>query len=155
VTASGERIPDHGGARLACTDENGLSRTLSGRYTKVHKVLVSAAQVCKKQYVWLDGTGGYVIPQDGPIGRAMQAKLDRLLRRHGYRTLLPVCQEKGVYNFYLDVKGQSPLAAVSAEHGTWASPLPQLQETIEEGWQTESRRCRQPFGRQGASPYAR
>ena len=166
VTASGEKIPDHGGAKLACKDENGLGRTISGRYTKVHKILVSAAQVCRKQFVWLDGAGGYVIPQDGPIGKAMQAELDRLMRKYGHETLLPMYQEKGVYNIYLDVKGQSPLAAVSAENGTRASPLPQPQETIEDLRKEIARsnikikemaeklkeQQHQPFGRQGARP---
>ena len=78
----------------------------------MRKILASASQVCEKgrQLIWLSADGGYVIPKDGRIGRMMQKELDRLVRRFGDESLLPVYREKGVYNFYMKVERAEDIA---------------------------------------------
>ena len=115
VTASGERIPDCGGSRLVCTDEHGQRRGITGRKTDVHKVLASASQVFRggKQVAWLTEDGGYIIPRDGPVAKAIANVIQRHEQLESGKTMLPVYQEKGVYNFYLKVNGQEEIGAVS------------------------------------------
>ncbi|CAK0892634.1 unnamed protein product [Prorocentrum cordatum] len=115
VTASGERIPDCGGSRLVCTDEHGQRRGITGRKTDVHKVLASASQVFRggKQVAWLTEDGGYIIPRDGPVAKAIANVIQRHEQLESGKTMLPVYQEKGVYNFYLKVNTQEEIGAVS------------------------------------------
>ena len=113
ITASGERIADYGGLKLECTDENSMKRNFGGRISDVHKVLASASQVAKAgQMLWLEADGGYVIPRDGTIGKKLREELARLIDVYGDYTLLPVYQERGVYNFYLQVDDQVETAAL-------------------------------------------
>ncbi|CAK0830015.1 unnamed protein product [Prorocentrum cordatum] len=112
ITASGERIQDYGGVRLHCKDENDARRCITGRRSDVRKILASASQVCEKgrQLIWLSADGGYVIPKDGRIGKMLQKELDRLVRRFGDDSLLPVYRERGVYNFYMKVERAEDIA---------------------------------------------
>ena len=113
ITASGERIADYGGLKLECTDENSMKRNFGGRISDVHKVLASASQVAKAgQMLWLEADGGYVIPRDGTIGKKLREELARLIDVYGDYTLLPVYQERGVYNFYLQVDDQVETSAL-------------------------------------------
>ena len=113
-TASGESIPDHGGLKLRGRDESNLLRTITGRVTDVHKPLTSASQCLGggNQLCWLDSDGGWIIPRGGVIGKALENELQRLIQKHGSERLLPVYQEKGVYNFYLQIEGREELNAV-------------------------------------------
>ena len=109
IAASGDRIPDFGGARLNCTDELNLNRSITGRYTSVRKILASVSQMCNEgnQCLWLNDSGDYNVPQDGAIERALQAEMDRLIQRHGRKTVVLVYQVNGVNNFYLKGHEQS------------------------------------------------
>ena len=57
-TASGEWTPDVGACRFQGNDENGLLRSLNGRFAGVHKVLCGAAEIaCNgRQDFYLDMT---------------------------------------------------------------------------------------------------
>ena len=63
--------------------------------------------------IWLDGTGGYVIPRTGRIGRKLEKTLEELIRNNGTETLLPVYQERGVYNFYMQVEKAEDVATIT------------------------------------------
>ena len=47
ITASAERLPDIGAARLKCTDELDVNRSITGRYTDVRKILANTAQITR------------------------------------------------------------------------------------------------------------
>ena len=42
-----------------------------------------------------------IVPQDGTIGRVLQAEMRRLTQRHGRKILVAVHQKVGVHNFHL------------------------------------------------------
>ncbi len=71
----------------------------------MRKILASASQVC------------YVIPKDGRIGKMLQKELDRLVRRFGDDSLLPVYRERGVYNFYMEVERAEDIAPLGLSPG--------------------------------------
>jgi len=107
TTASGDEIPDMGQLELTLKDETQRTFRLLGNVTRVHKCLVSASKLCQggrnvstKYEMWLDGEGGYLYPSDGPIAQGLAAEYKRLVRMHGSHTMIPVYQERGVYNVY-------------------------------------------------------
>ena len=111
TTASGEKIPDMGQLKLTLEDEQGQSRRLIGNVTNVHKCLASASRMCAggKQEIWLNGEGGVVFPADGPIAKGLAREYDRLVAKHGTSSLLPVYQERGVYNVYFKLLAKEKL----------------------------------------------
>lgn len=100
-TASGETIEDQGEAILKGRDENGNLRNLRARRADVHKVLVSGSKAAKFQDAWITQGGGYLVPRSSPIAKGMNKELKRLIAKYGDKQLLPLYEEKGVYNFYL------------------------------------------------------
>ena len=101
-TASGEHISDEGPVRFVGIDELDNQRKLGGRLADVHKPLMSAAEVCDAgQDLWVGTDGGYLIPRYGPIGRGLRAEFEKLCKRHGRGTLLPVYKENNVFNVYM------------------------------------------------------
>ena len=114
TTASGEKIPDMGQLKLTLEDEHGQSRRLIGNVTNVHKCLASASRMCAggKQEIWLNGEGGVVFPADGPIAKGLAREYDRLVAKHGTSSLLPVYQERGVYNVYFKLLAKEKLVSV-------------------------------------------
>ena len=106
-TASGEEIPNMGQLELTLKDEPGRTFRLLGNVTRVHKCLVSASKLCAggrnvstKYEIWLDSEGGVVYPSDGPIAKGLAREYKRLVERHGSSAVIPVYQERGVYNVY-------------------------------------------------------
>ena len=115
-TASGEKIPDYGQVKLKLEDENGIHRNLTGNVTKVHKALASAGVMAKAgQQIWLDKTGGAVIPGNSKIAKDLDRAYRRALRKHKHEVkgIMPVYLENGVYNCYFKVKSIEEVAAVS------------------------------------------
>ena len=101
-TASGEIIEGYGAGELVGRDENGKMRKLSGEVTDVHKVLVSASAVnSNRQMTILQKGGGWIIPENSPIGKELLGCLNRVLSKYGTSGLLPIYEEKGIYNFYI------------------------------------------------------
>ena len=76
----GEWIPDGGAWQFQGNDENGLLRSLIGRFTGVHKVLCSVAEIaCKgRQDFYLGYDGGYMIPFHSKIGQGMRIDFEKL-----------------------------------------------------------------------------
>ena len=72
----------------------------------VHKCLISASKLCNEgeQEIWLNGTGGYVFPTNGPIAKGLAQEYERLVEKYGDGEVLPVYQERGVYNVYFRLK---------------------------------------------------
>ena len=62
-------------------DENGLFRSLNGRFTGVHKVLCGVAEiVCEgRQDFYLRHDGGYMIPIHSKIGQGMRIHFEKLM----------------------------------------------------------------------------
>ena len=107
TTASGDEIPDMGQLELTLKDETQRTFRLQGNVTRVHKCLVSASKLCAggrnastKHEIWLNSEGGVVYPSDGPIAKGLARAYKRLVQRYGSSSVIPVYQERGVYNVY-------------------------------------------------------
>ena len=102
-TASSERIEDYGAIVFTGNDEQGWTRSVSGRVSDVHKPLTSAARMAERGGMdfYLGSDGGYAIPRSSEIGWRMRAYFDRMLAKFSASGLLPVYVENGVYNYYL------------------------------------------------------
>ena len=117
TTASGQEIPDMGQLELTLEDDKGGSLKMMSNVTSVHKCLVSASKLCTgdKQEIWLNGEGGVVFPSDGPIAKGLALEYERLVVIHGSSQLLPVYQERGVYNVYFKLLAKEKrMSAVQA-----------------------------------------
>ena len=102
-----------GQLELTLKDETQRVFRLLGNVTRVHKCLVSASKLCQwgrnvstKSEMWLDGEGGYLYPSDGPIAQGLAAEYKRLVMMHGSHSMIPVYQERGVYNVYFRLLGR-------------------------------------------------
>ena len=83
---------------------------------KVHKPLISASQVAKKQCSWLTEGGNWLIPRDSPVCKKVEDLLNNEATKNN--EMLPIYEERGVYNVYLkvDAKGSvAPLEGVAPE----------------------------------------
>ena len=61
------------------------------------------------------GEGGVVFPADGPIAKGLAREYERLVAIHGSSSLLPVYQERGVYNVYFKLLAKEKrMSAVQA-----------------------------------------
>ena len=114
TTASGEKIQDMGQVKLTLEDERGQSRRLVGNVTNVHKCLASASRMCAggNQEIWLNSEGGVVFPTGGPIAKGLAREYNKLVKRYGTSSLLPVYQERGVYNVYFKLLSKEKVAPV-------------------------------------------
>ena len=128
TTASGDEIPDMGQLELTLKDETQRTFQLLGNVTRVHKCLVSASKLCQggrnvstKYEMWLDGEGGYLYPSDGPIAQGLAKEYKKLVKMHGSHTMIPVYQERGVYNVYFRLLARD------------RNPIYQTEETDEQG----------------------
>ena len=52
------------------------------------------------------------MPCDGPIARGLLREYRRLVEKFGDKDLLPIYEEKGVYNFYLAVEEKKAINAM-------------------------------------------
>ena len=112
-TASGELIEDRGGAKLCGRTEHGEAVHLEGRFVDVHKTLASAARVASKgKDIWLTHDGGWVYDRQAPVAAKINSLLWNEYNTQGYKNLVPLWQEGGVYNLYLKLgtgSGMKPL----------------------------------------------
>ena len=100
-TASGELVPGTGTGTFQGKSETGSRCRVTGSLAPVHKPLVSAYKCLKHgRIAVLDQDGGQLIPVDSATGRKIQQLLNKPSKAQK-NTWLPICQEKGVYNFYL------------------------------------------------------
>ena len=102
-TASAECIDDQGGLCLKAYDDLEQYREVNGRLAPVHKPLVAAVAAARTQDIWLGNDGGYLVPRNGAIGKAMRAHFEELVQKHGKKGLTPVYINKGVYNIDIHV----------------------------------------------------
>ena len=109
-TASGELIKDEGGVKLVASDEFDEMRKLTGRVANIHKPLISQSQCAKAgQRTYLDDTGGWMFSKDSKVGKEVSRVLQKEARKdkHG---MMPIYEEKGVYNFYLKMGSGGSIA---------------------------------------------
>ena len=101
-TASGEIIEGYGNSNVVGRDENGKLRQFTGEVTDVRKVVVSGSAVRNNKHMTLlKKGGGWIIPESSAFGTELSEAVSRLLKKHGTVNLLPLYEEKGIYNFYL------------------------------------------------------
>ena len=96
-----------GQLELTLEDEENRSLTMMTNVTSVHKCLLSASKLCTEgepQEIWLNGTGGYVFPTNGPIAQGLALEYEKLVEMHGSSQVLPVYLDRGVYNVYFKMK---------------------------------------------------
>ena len=121
-TASGELIMDYGKVKLEGRDERGVKRVLNGNATEVHKILVSAAKLHAKGYnSWIGPGGGEILPLDHPVTKALGVAYDKAVEEFGKEGIIPLREERGVYNFYLKM-GDDDESASAVEHSASVSP---------------------------------
>jgi hypothetical protein len=123
-TASGQLISDKGPVTIKGKDAQGNVRKMKGRVTEVHKALVAASQIHQSQDVWLGLGGGVMMPRGGPIAQGLHKEYERLVRKHGDKDLLPIYEERGVYNFYLKV-AKKDVELAPLEQSAPSSPAPE------------------------------
>jgi hypothetical protein len=108
--ADGAIMQDAGGVRMKLEDEYGGMRTMSSRVLDVHKNLTSASVAAKAgTNSWLTEGGGYMLPKSCETNR----KIEKLLEIEAAKAtsrMLPLYEEKGVYNFYLKVGKNGSIA---------------------------------------------
>jgi len=134
-TASGELIPDAGAVRVKAEDEYGQMRSIKGRVAGVHKPLASAARCAEMgQNTWLTQGGGWMLHKDSRVSKKICKILAAEARKADHK-MLPIYEERGVYNFYLKMnkKGQvSPLETQSVENLTHAELVAKVQQLEEQ-----------------------
>lgn len=125
-TASGEIVPGYGKGTLSGKDENKVMRKLNGEVTDVHKVLASASAVHKKGFFsLLEEGGGNIIPRSSAIGKELLNYYYALLEKIGTGGLIPLWEEDGVYNFYLERDAQaSPSSGGTTPATSHQGPTP-------------------------------
>ena len=102
-TASGEIIRGYGTTSIRGKDEKGIGRKLTGQVTEVHKILVSAGALHKKGFsTWIGPGGGCIIPLKHPINDALGVAYAAAIGKHGDEGIIPLYEENGVYNFYIN-----------------------------------------------------
>ena len=85
----------------------------------VHKVLVSAYRVHEKDnFSLLESGGGYIIPKNSYVGRAVMKSMRDAINWYGEAGLIPVYEEQGVYNFYLQVPSDAKSSSSEGEGGS-------------------------------------
>ena len=101
-------------------DENGLPRSLNGRFTDAHQVLGTTAAAsapspasgaaeiaCKEQQdVYLGHNGGYLIPIQSKIGQEMRTHFEELVNWHGKNDLFSTLSREGRFQFLLEPRSQ-------------------------------------------------
>ena len=99
--ANNERVQDEGEKIINVKDENGQRKRMKGRVAAIYKPLVAASGVCKHgQDIYLGAAGGYMIR--GRIQKEMRKHFKYLINKYGMADCVPVYQEGGVYNFYVN-----------------------------------------------------
>ena len=114
-TASGELMKDEGGLRLTASDEHNVARSLKGRVADIHKPLIAPSQCAKAgQRTYLDDKGGWMFAHDGRVGKQIEKLLKKESSQPGHG-MLPIYQEKGVYNFYLKLGSNGSIAPLEED----------------------------------------
>ena len=150
-TASGELMKDEGGLRLTASDEHNVARSLKGRVADIHKPLVAPSQCAKAgQRTYLDEKGGWMFAHDGKVGKQIEKLLAKESQQPGHG-MLPIYQEKGVYNFYLKLGNGGSIAPLDEAHSTASSSDDsKLAETFSKLFAQEcSKLAKQAAGPQG------
>ena len=103
-------MQDAGGIRMKLEDEFGGMRNMNSRVMDVHKNLTSASVVAKAgTNSWLTDGGGYMLPKNCEAN----AKIEKILAAEASKpksSMLPLYEERGVYNFYLKVGKNGSIA---------------------------------------------
>ena len=109
-TASGDLIQDAGAIKFSGEDENGNKRGVKGRLMDVHTPLVSASEAAKAgQNAWLTKGGGWLIPQNSRVSKKIEHLLSLEAARNSHQ-MLPVYEDQGVYNFYMQMGKSGSIA---------------------------------------------
>ena len=103
-------MQDAGGVHMKLEDEYGGMRNMNSRVMDVHKNLTSASVAAKAgTNSWLTEGGGYMLPRSCEANR----KIEKILEAEASKPqskMLPLYEERGVYNFYLKVGKKGSIA---------------------------------------------
>ena len=108
-------MQDAGGIRMKLEDEFGGMRNMNSRVMDVHKNLTSASVVAKAgTKSWLTDGGGFMLPKNCEAN----AKIEKILAAEASKpktSMLPLYEERGVYNFYLKVGKNGSIAPLDED----------------------------------------
>ena len=100
-TATGEFTEDCGAPRLTADTESGDPRRITGRLASVHEVLVSGSEWANfGMNGWRSKGGGYLAPRDSKLAERIGRLVEQEARRKDHK-MVPLCEERGVNNFYV------------------------------------------------------
>ena len=100
-TAGGQLVPDLGGVKLTAEDENCQLRKMHGRVSEVHKSLISASKSAEMgQNGWPTKGGGWIVPEKSKASEQIHKILELEAAKPDSK-MIPLYEERGVYNFYL------------------------------------------------------
>ncbi|CAJ1443813.1 unnamed protein product, partial [Effrenium voratum] len=116
-TASGELLPDEGGAVMRGYTNDCCGRSIEGRLVDVHRLLVSGSAVSKKNVVILDGNEGWIIPRDSKIGKGVRATRDDLINQNykEAKMITKMYERKGIFLFDLWMDKHTKMNGVDAK----------------------------------------
>ena len=119
-------MKNFGKVSLSLKDENEYARKMKGSVADVRKPLAPAGERSGNNDALLFEDGGYLLPKTGPIAVALRKELQTLMNVHGTDKVMQLRKEKGLYNFYLQVKDMTELSAVEkgASKATGSFPRP-------------------------------
>ena len=78
-----------------------------GRHAPVHKPLLSAAELTRKNDVYLFGDGGWAVSHRSKVADELRAALEAAVAKHGYDGCMSIYKEKNVYNMYMKMGSSS------------------------------------------------
>jgi hypothetical protein len=71
-------LKDEGGRVVKCVTDQGVEVPVAGRVADIRQVLLSGAGICVSQDVYLDRSGGLILPRNGQIATCMREYLEHL-----------------------------------------------------------------------------
>ena len=122
-TASGELLPDEGGVLLKGFSDGGQGRSFTGRLVNVHRLLLSGTAIGRKNYVFLDGDSGFIVPKEGKIARGMRKAFKTLVKQHpgDAQHVTEMYNHNGIYCFDLWCENKKAKDGDGGELGAVAS----------------------------------
>ncbi len=94
-------------------------KRITGRLAEVHKSLASAARCASHgRNGWIEKDGGYLVPDNS----ALSHKIKKMIAKEAAKAdhaMVPLYQEAGVYNFYLEVDVPGAAMETTTETGEW------------------------------------
>ena len=107
-------------------------RRLTGRVSEVHKTLVSASRSASyAQNGWITKGGGWLVPDDSAASHKIKKVLESEAQKANHK-MVPLYEEKGVYNFYFKARpGKSKVEPLEESADLKSLSRDELEKEIE------------------------